>query len=115
MTPSWDKISELAIETLSPEERESSAVYLDKQTLSPGIRLEIDSQTVDISEPIVVAFVDLHPQLNWGHDCRYLLINPDTHEIRSIEAQFPPFLRGTPETLSVIWQGQNVPDWTLAT
>ena len=32
----------------------------------------------------------------------------------SIEAQFPPFMRGVPDTLQVIFKAGAVPDWTVA-
>ena len=44
----------------------------------------------------MVAFVDLQPEANWGHDCRYLLVDPETGELQMVMAQFPPFLRGGP-------------------
>lgn len=109
-----DKLSQLAIGTLSPKELKSNNVYLDERVLKANDQLEFDSEKITVPWNAVMAFVDLQPTANWGHDCRYLLINVDTGELQSIDAQFPPFLRGAPKTLRVIWQGENVPDWTLA-
>jgi hypothetical protein len=111
---SWEKIRELILKTLGPEERESSVVYLDKQVLPPDSIIEIDRKPLQTPAKTVVAFVDLEPTANWGHDCRYLLLNPETGEVESRAARLPPFLRGKPSTLNVIWKGDKVPDWTVA-
>lgn len=65
--------------------------------------------------PTVIVFIDLEPTLNWGHDSRYLLVNSETGELQSIDARFPPFLCGAPDTLRVIWKAEAVPSWVVAT
>jgi hypothetical protein len=39
----------------------------------------------------LLAFVDREPLANWGHPCRFVLIDGDTGEITTLEARFPPF------------------------
>jgi hypothetical protein len=114
MTLSWNQISNLVLNTLSPSERESSVVYLDRQVLPPNSTLEIDRKPVNIPSRAVIAFVDLNPTANWAHECRYLFVDPETGAVKSLDAHLPPFLRGTPETLKVIWKGEDVPGWTVA-
>jgi hypothetical protein len=62
-----------------------------------------------------VAFVDLEPGVNWGHRARYLLIDRDSQDVRALDAQFPPFLRGMPPGLRVAYRAPAVPDWAIAT
>lgn len=109
-----DELGARALATLSPEERKSSAVYLDEAELKAGSTVEIDRKQIRVLFDSFVAFVDLQPQSNWGHPCRYLLINRETGAIQSIDATHPPFLKGASKTLRLIWKGENVPDWTLA-
>jgi hypothetical protein len=114
MTLSWDQISESALANLSAEERKSSVVYLDKRVLPKGAIAEIDRKGIRMSRPAVIVFIDLQPEANWGHDCRYLLIDSETGKLRSINGRFPPFLGGVSDTLKVIWKGKAVPHWALA-
>lgn len=114
MTLSWDQISELVLANLSAEERESSVVYLDGRVLPMGAVMEVDGREIRMPWPAVIAFIDLEPMANWAHDCRYMLVNPETGELRSIDARFPPFLRGASDTLRVIWKAEAVPRWALA-
>jgi hypothetical protein len=114
MDLSWDQISQLALANLSAEERESSAVYLDQQILPAGAVTAIERKEVRMPWPAVIAFIDLQPEANWAHDCRYLLVNAETGELRSIGARFPPFLSGASDTLKVIWKGDAVPRSALA-
>jgi hypothetical protein len=115
VTLSWNQIANLVLNTLSPSERQSSVVYLDRRVLPPNSTFEIDRKPVLIPSQAVVAFVDLNPTANWAHECRYLFVDPETGDLKSLKARLPPFLRGAPETLNVIWKGQDVPSWTVAT
>jgi hypothetical protein len=114
MITSWSAIAAAAIGTLSDEERSSSAVYLDEEIVPAGTVLRIDGQEVKVPWPAAVAFVDLRPAANWAHPCRYLLIDREGTQIESIEARWPPFLRGPAPSLRLIWKGADVPAWTLA-
>jgi hypothetical protein len=114
MTLSWDQISEWVLANLSAEERESSVVYLDKRVLPAGTVVRVDGEEISLPWSAVIVFIDLQPEANWAHDCRYLLVNAETGELRSIEARFPPFLRGASDTLRVVWKGEAVPRWALA-
>jgi hypothetical protein len=114
MALSWEEITERALAALSNEERRSGAVYLDQKDVTGGSVLKIDNKEVRVPWSAAVVFVDRKPEANWSHSCRYLLVNRSSGEIESIEANFPPFLRGVPETLRLIWKGRTVPEWALA-
>lgn len=114
MALTLEQIKAEALAELTPEERKRSAVYLDEAIVNDGSRIEIDRKPVQVRFDALVVFVDREPQSNWGHSCRYLLIDRETGAKQSMEASYPPFLRGASQTLRLIWKGEDVPDWTLA-
>lgn len=101
------------VEALTAEERQSGAAYLDDTSFPEGATVDVGRRTVTASWPAWLAFVDREPQANWGHACRYLLIHRTTGDTQSIDAEWPPFLRGVPDTLHLVWQGPAVPDWAV--
>ena len=108
------ELEQAALASLSDEERGRAVVYMSDRVLEPGDELEIDGRRVEIDAPTVLAFVDLEPGVNWGHRSRYLLIDRDSASVRALDAQFPPFLRGMPPDLRVIYTAPGVPEWAVA-
>ena len=102
MSVDWEKVRQFVLDAVPPKELKSSILYYDEQVLPANTEIEIDGQKFAMPSTGVVAFVDLEPRVNWGHACRYLLVNIETGETRTVDAQFPPFLRGYPDTLRVI-------------
>ena len=98
----------------SSKERELGAVYLDENMIKAGSSLKIDGRDILVRERSAMVFVDREPQANWGHSCRYMLIELDSGNVSSYEAKLPPFLRMVPKTLRLIHKGANVPDWAIA-
>jgi hypothetical protein len=115
MTLDAAELDRIATAGLSEEERQRAVVYVLDRVLEAGDELEIDGVRVAIDAPTVVAFVDLEPGVNWGHRCRYLLLDAGSGEVRALDAQFPPFLRGVPPELRVVYSGPDVPEWAIAT
>jgi hypothetical protein len=76
-----------------------------------GEVIRIDRQEIQSTTPSVVAFVDREPAANWGHDCRYLVVDLSSGQATSFDAQFPPFLRAVPESLRLVWRGEEAPAW----
>jgi hypothetical protein len=109
----WEEVAAKALAALTAEERKSGVLYLDRRELPAGSTLTVDNREIPIRRRSAAAFVDKVPQANWGHPSRYLLIDLDSGEIESIDAQFPPFLRSVPPTLQMVFQGPAVPDWTV--
>jgi hypothetical protein len=109
------ELDRIAVASLSEDERSLVVVYVVDRVHEPGDEVEIDGGRIRIDVPTLVAFVDLEPGVNWGHRCRYLLLDRDSGAVRAIEAQFPPFLRGAPPGLRVLYQGPEAPDWAIAT
>lgn len=109
-----EQIAERVTATLAPSEKETSVVYLDSEEISAGASVQVGRKTVEAPWDAYMSFVDLRPEANWGHDCRYLLVNRRTGEVKSYAASFPPFLKGPVKTLRLIWKGSRVPDWAVA-
>lgn len=110
MSLTLEQIAERAIETLTQPEKDSSIVYLDSEEIKAGASVDVDRKKIEVPWDGYMAFVDLEPQANWSHKCRYLLVNGCTGEVKSFEASFPPFLRGPSKTLRKIWNGHRVPE-----
>ena len=113
-TMTWDDVARKALQELSAKERETGAVYLDENEIQAGSSLKVDGADIPVRHRSAMVFVDREPQVNWGHSSRYLLIDLDSGNVVSHEAQFPPFLRGVPKTLRLIHKGAGVPDWAIA-
>jgi hypothetical protein len=113
-TLTWAQVAKLAVKALTAAERQRGAAYLDEVVRPAGTSVEIDRKAVPVRRPLAVVFVDQAPGVNWGHPCRYLLIDLQDGRIQSVPAQFPPFLRAVPKTLRLIWKGDTVPEWAIA-
>jgi hypothetical protein len=109
-----EELARVAVDSLSVEERSRAVVYLSDRELGPGEEVEIDGGRVQVDAPTVLAFADLEPGVNWGHRCRYLLVDVGSGEARGIDAQFPPFLRGMPPGMRVVYRAEGVSDWAVA-
>jgi len=113
--PDLPRIIELALSTLSERERRSSAAYLDIKELDAGATFLVGRKEITSPARGYLAFVDPTPTANWGHPCRYVLIESATGRVHEFPAQFPPFLREVAPTLRLIWKGADVPDAVLPT
>lgn len=114
MSPNIEQIAADVLATLTVQERENSAVYLDSAEVKSGSTVQVDHKPITVPSDSFMAFVDPHPASNWGHPCRYLFVNTQTHAIQSVDASFPPFLKARSKTLRLIWKGSKVPDWAVA-
>ena len=107
------EIANVVLAQLPQTRRECSVVYLDKQMRPAGSDIEVDYKKVLLDQPTVVGFIDLEPEMNWGHACRYVLVNIESGEHRNIDAHFPPFLRENSSDLIVLFKGNKVPPWAV--
>lgn len=107
------ELEQAAVASLSDDERSRAVVYMSGRVLEPGEELEIDGRRVQVDAPTVWAFVDLEPGVNWGHRSRYLLIDRESGNVRTVDAQFPPFMRELPPDLTVVYRAESVPDWAV--
>jgi hypothetical protein len=109
MSISYDQIVSKVLNYLAPEELSQSIVYITK-TLIPAGRIEFPRISIDVPWSAYIAFVDQEPAANWSHSSRYLLISGETGEIKSFEAQFPPFHGDQRIAWSLLYKAPSVPN-----
>lgn len=114
MAFSEDNLDSILYSQLSPAERDGGVMYVFLDPIPAGTRLRVPNVKLEIPWEAVLAFIDREPQANWGHSCRYILINRKTGEIRCAEARFPPFRREELNRWRVAYQAPGVPDALLA-
>lgn len=88
-------VAAIVIGALEPAERAGGVAYLCVTPFTAGQALDVPLQPVAIDRDCYVAFVDAQPQANWGHACRYLLIDARTGEVASHPRGSPPSRRPT--------------------
>ena len=102
------------LEQLTPTERQQGVVYVTAQPLAAGTELRLPRLAINVSAESLLAFVDREPMANWSHSCRYVLINCATDELRSFEAQLPPFGQAQAGPWRVAYKAPSVPEAVLA-
>lgn len=112
MSPDLD-LAALVRKELSREEVTHAVAYVADNPLPAGTHLDFPKASLDLPWKGFVVFVDREPAANWSHSARYLLISADNGEVRSIEAQLPPFGRGQLHW-RVLYQAPGIPDPLLA-
>ena len=85
------RIALIVIEALEPAERAGGVAYLCVTPFAAGQTLAVPLQPIGIDRDCYVAFIDAQPHANWGHACRYLLIDTRTGEVTSHPRRFPAF------------------------
>ncbi len=98
---------------LTASERAQGVAYLSSATVAKGTTLKLPHITIDVPWDALLAFVDGQPTANWGHACRYVVINRDTGETLSRDARFPPFQAGRGAGWRIVYRAAQVPDRAL--
>ena len=106
-----DELTRRILATLTETERQQSVVYIDTTLYQPGSTIRINRQIHSVTEPTVLAFVDLQPTANWGHPCRYFLLHPVRDTLETTDASFPP----DTAHLAIASRGETIQDWMLLT
>lgn len=97
-----ERIQDDARLRLAFERQEPSNLYIETEVLRRGHTIEAQHQKIEIERDTVVVFADDVPLANWGHECRYLLYEPENGELyKTVEAQFPPSLTEEPESFKL--------------
>ena len=89
-----ERAASIVIGALDPAERSGGVAYLCVTPFAAGRELAVPRQPLAIGRDCYVAFVDAQPGANWGHACRYLLIDARTGEVSSHPRRFPVFETG---------------------
>jgi hypothetical protein len=107
-----DDSARIALASLTEPERRVAVLYLDDALVPPG-PLRLGRTGISLARPARIGFLDLEPGANWGHACRYLVIDAEDGSLRALPETMPPFLREAAPTLRVIARGAAA-DWMLA-
>jgi len=113
-TLTTDQLVEALVAELTQAERASAVAYYAQQPLPQGAPLDAPGSDVVAPFDSFLGFVDREPTANWGHSCRYLLINRENKEVVSIEAQLPPFKPADQHQWCVAYKAPSVPDAAVA-
>lgn len=89
-------------------------LYRFLPTVEAGTTLTFARTTIPVHWQATLAFLDQEPMANWGHACRYLLLNRSTGESTSIAARFPPFTPENRNSWRAVYRAPNLPDTVLA-
>ncbi|MDE3088366.1 MAG: hypothetical protein KGJ80_03125, partial [Chloroflexota bacterium] len=105
----------LLLAQLTADEKSRSVVYVAAQLIAGGTQLSFPRTRIDVPWDALLAFIDREPTANWSHACRYLLLNRETGEARSIDAQLPPFRPDQIGYWRVAYKAPSVPDAVVMT
>lgn len=116
MGRNWQKLQAEVIASLSPGEREDAIAYIEQRVVPAGEDLSWAGMAHGFDEPVVIAFIDLEPALNWTHRARYIVLGAGGGILRIVEADRPPFLKGGASPyLRLIHRGSRAPSWAVVT
>lgn len=115
MKCNWKTLATEVIASLSPDEREGSIAYIEQRVIPAGEELPWAGIQQSFDEPVVIAFVDLEPQLNWTHHGRYLVMGTEGGIRQTLDVDRPPFLTQVSPQLRVIHRGSQAPEWAVVT
>lgn len=111
----WKKLVTDVIASLSPDERETCIAYIEQRVIPAGEILPWAGINQSFAEPVIIAFVDLEPHLNWTHRGRYIVLDTDGDILQSLEVDRPPFLTQVSPHLRLIHKGSQAPEWAVVT
>jgi len=97
-----DEVITIITPFLSESEFTHALVYWNTACLAPGDSVCIGNRDLAITEPGMWVFMDLMPEANWAHPCRYLLITLADRSVTPIEGHLPPFRGGIPDTVQLV-------------
>jgi hypothetical protein len=96
----FDRVRTHAFLNLPWEKRQTTNLYLDERIYSAGEVIGPKRQNIVADRPSILVFADDEPFANFSHPCRYLLYDSNSGDPHlEVQAEFPPFIRGKPETL----------------
>ena len=113
MTELTQRILDKIRASLNADRLAGSIIYLDWNMVKAGQRLQLGDALMEVPWDAYIAFVDLEPRANWGHEYCYLAIRHDTDEVIQVAARMPPFLKAGTTTFRLLWRGPLAPEWAV--
>lgn len=103
------------VEQLDEAELAGGVAYYALEHVAAGAPLGAPGLDATAPFEALLGFIDREPLANWGHACRYLLVDRETgKEVASIEAQLPPFGPAATRQWRVAYKAPSVPDAAVA-
>ncbi len=115
MRCNWKALAASVEASLSRAESEASIAYIEQRVIPAGETIAWGGVGRSFDEPVVLAFVDLQPALNWTHRARCVVLDVEGRILRRIAVQQPPFLRGVSPHLRLVHRGDDAPEWAAVT
>jgi hypothetical protein len=112
MSPDFD-LAALVRKQLTRDEVAHGVAYVADAPLPRGTHLDFPKTPIDLQCKGFVIFVDREPTANWTHSCRYLIIDAERGNVKSVEAQLPPFGRAGLRW-RVVYRAPGIPDPHIA-
>lgn len=112
-TIDWRQLVRDVIASLNADEREGSIVYMEQRVIPAGDLLAWAGISHRFKEPLVIAFIDLEPAMNWSHRARYVVLGIDGAILHTQDTDKPPFLKGVSPALRLIHRGTKAPVWSV--
>lgn len=109
-----EQVRDLLLSQLTPAERNSTVAYWFSQPIARGTRFSFPHLKFEAPWDAQLIFIDQDPLANWGHPCRYVLVNPSNLETLSFEARFPPFQPESKKLWRVLYRASAIPDSAIA-
>lgn len=104
-----EEIARIVQSILTPDELSNCVAYLSESTISTG-RIVFPRIKINVPSQSYIAFVDRDPMANWSHSSRYIIVNSETAQTKSIEAEFPPFQTSHGIKWSLLYKALKVPN-----
>ncbi|CAB3753516.1 hypothetical protein LMG29739_01751 [Paraburkholderia solisilvae] len=112
MPKSDRQLTDILISQLTTSEQAHGVAYVCSTMFVKGTTISFPHLEIDVPWDAYLAFIDGDPAANWGHACRYVLLNPETGDTLSREARFPPFQRGATDW-QIAYRAPGIPDGIL--
>jgi hypothetical protein len=114
MPLSFDDFVKTLIAQLTENERRQGIAYAAEGRLPAGSRFQFPGTRIEATTDSYLGFIDREPGANWGHSARYVIVNAEKGEIRSLEVRLPPFSGGANLRWRVAYRAPSVPDTQVA-
>ena len=86
------EVKQIVLDSMKQEDLKKNVFYIDERIYPQGSEISIKKNKYQFASDTIIVFIDEEPGKNWGHKCRYLFFNIDSHQIKEIHERFPPFL-----------------------
>lgn len=109
MIPLSDNFTLLAKPHLTDAELANSVVYALETFMPSDEKLQFPGIAIDVPKETHLIFVDREPMANWGHSCRYILLDCKSRKINSFEGRLPPFRKDDSLVWKVVYKAPSSP------